>query len=133
MGAEVSPALASSEHRERVVNKKNELESFSTYCYKKCCIENTQKRSFFMQTAHEQKLVRLNIQIPKAMRDELAHASSRQGMKMSALVRESINEKINQLNKKWLEEDMKAAYEGLAEENTQAAQEFRFSDSENLD
>ena len=86
-----------------------------------------------MSISHEQKLVRLNVQIPKGLRDQLLHASSRQGMNMSALVRESINEKIAELNNKWLEEDMKAAYEGLAEENSRLANEFRFTDAENLD
>lgn len=86
-----------------------------------------------MHKSDEQKLVRLNIQIPKQMRDQLAHASSKQGKNMSTLVRESINEKIAQLNKKWLEEDMKAAYQGLAEENSQLADEFKFTDAENID
>ena len=86
-----------------------------------------------MHSSYEHKLIRLNIQIPKDMRDQLAHASSRQGMNMSALVRESIKEKITQLNSQWLEADLRAAYEGMAEENAQLADECRFTDAENLD
>lgn len=85
-----------------------------------------------MHISNEQKHVRLNIQIPKDLRDQLAYASSKYGMNMSALVRESITEKIDQLKKKWLEEDMKTAYEGLAEENAQIARDFQYADAENL-
>lgn len=96
-------------------------------------IDIHQKLRVFMHRSYEHKLVRLNIQIPKDMRDQLAHASSRQGMNISALVRESIKEKITQLNSQWLEADLRAAYEGMAEENAQLADEFRFTDAENLD
>ncbi|MCF8037982.1 MAG: hypothetical protein K9K79_01570 [Desulfohalobiaceae bacterium] len=81
----------------------------------------------------ESRQVRLNILIPKEMRDRLAEVSAMQDMKMSALVRESIIEKINQLEKEQLQEDMRLAYEGLAEENTRFSEEFRFVDAEHLD
>jgi hypothetical protein len=48
------------------------------------------------------------------------------------LVRESIEEKIAQINRRILEEKMKAAYQGLAEENLRVSEEFKYSDAENL-
>ena len=51
---------------------------------------------------------------------------------MTALVRESISEKISRIERKQLEEDMRAAYQGLAEENARLSEEFRYVDSERL-
>ncbi|TRZ48674.1 hypothetical protein D4S03_09445, partial [bacterium] len=58
--------------------------------------------------------------------------SSRQGKNVSTIVRESIEEKLIQLERQFLEERMKAAYQDLAEENIRICEDFKFSDAENL-
>jgi len=63
---------------------------------------------------------------------KLFKASSQQGKKVSAFVRESIEEKLIQLDKRDFEKRMKAAYQDLAEENINISAEFEFSDAENL-
>jgi hypothetical protein len=47
-------------------------------------------------------------------------------------VRESIEEKLMQLDRQDLEKRMKAAYQDLAEENIRICEDFKFSDAENL-
>ncbi len=47
-------------------------------------------------------------------------------------MRESIEEKLIQLDKRDFEKRMKAAYQDLAEENINISEEFEFSDAENL-
>jgi len=44
----------------------------------------------------------------------------------------SIEEKLMQLDKQDIEERMKAANQGLAEENISICEDFKFSDAENL-
>ncbi len=77
-------------------------------------------------------MVRINIQLPAEIREKLFHASSRQGKKVSAFVRESIEEKLNQLDRQIFEERMKAVYQDLAEENLHISEDFKFPDAENL-
>lgn len=85
-----------------------------------------------MLSTTRQEKVRINIQLPAGMKDKLFQASSRQGKKVSALVRESTEEKLLRLDRQVFEEQMKAAYQDLAEENLQISEDFKFSDSENL-
>jgi predicted DNA-binding protein len=85
-----------------------------------------------MLSPTQQEKVRINIQLPAEIKDKLFQASSRQGKKVSALVRESIEEKLLQLDRQIFEEQMKAAYQDLAEENLHIAEDFKFSDAENL-
>ena len=66
-----------------------------------------------MLSITQQEKVRINIQLPAEIKDRLFQASSRQGKKVSAFVRESIEEKLRQLDKQDLEERMKAAYQEL--------------------
>ena len=80
----------------------------------------------------QQEKVRINIQLPAGIKDRLFEASSRQGKNVSALVRESIEEKLIQLDRQVLEERMKAAYQDLSEENICVGEDFKFSDAENL-
>ena len=82
-------------------------------------------------TAHQEK-VRINIQLSAEIKEKLIQTSARQGKKVSALVRESIEEKLRQIDRHLFEENMKAAYQHLAEENLQISEEFKFSDAENL-
>jgi hypothetical protein len=48
------------------------------------------------------------------------------------LVRESIEEKLNQIEKDVFEEKMKRAYLDLAHENLEISNDFQFVDAENL-
>ena len=85
-----------------------------------------------MFSTAQQEKVRINIQLPAEIKDRLFEASSRQGKNVSALVRESIEEKLMQLDRQVLEEQMKVAYQDLAEENIRVCEDFKFSDAENL-
>jgi predicted DNA-binding protein len=85
-----------------------------------------------MLTSLHQEKVRINIQLPSDIKERLIQASSRQGKKVSVLVRESIEEKLNRLDQQVFEEQMKAAYQDLAEENIGICEDFKFSDAENL-
>jgi predicted DNA-binding protein len=85
-----------------------------------------------MLSALHQEKVRINIQLPTDIKERLIQASSRQGKKVSALVRESIEEKLNHLDQQLFAEQMKAAYQDLAEENISTCDDFKFSDAENL-
>lgn len=84
-----------------------------------------------LSMTHQEK-VRINVQLPADIKERLFQASSRQGKKVSALVRESIEEKLNLLERQVFEERMKAAYQDLAEENLCICEDFKFSDAENL-
>jgi len=84
-----------------------------------------------LSSLHQEK-VRINIQLSTDIKERLINASSRQGKKVSALVRESIEEKLNYLDQQVFAEQMKAAYQDLAEENISICEDFKFSDVENL-
>lgn len=84
-----------------------------------------------LSDSHQEK-VRINIQLPPNIKERLVQASSRQGKKISALVRESIEEKLNHLDQKLFAEQMKAAYQDLACENISICEDFKYSDAENL-
>ncbi|MBU2621099.1 MAG: hypothetical protein KKD92_02120 [Proteobacteria bacterium] len=85
-----------------------------------------------MLSTTQQEKVRINIQLPAEIKKKLFKASSQQGKKVSAFVRESIEEKLIQLDRLDFEERMKAAYKDLAEENINISEDFKFSDAENL-
>ena len=76
--------------------------------------------------------VRINIQLPPNIKERLVQASSRQNKKISALVRESIEEKLNHLDQQLFAEQMKVAYQDLAKENISICEDFKYSDAENL-
>jgi hypothetical protein len=52
-----------------------------------------------MLSTAKQAKVRINIQFPAEIKDRLSQASSRQGKNVSTLVRESIEEKLIQLDR----------------------------------
>lgn len=85
-----------------------------------------------MQGNLQPKKVRLNVQIPSELKSKLSQLSAIQGKKVSTIVRESIEEKIAQIEKKIFEEKMKRAYQGLAKENLKISEDFKYADSENL-
>ena len=85
-----------------------------------------------MQPKLQSKEVRLNVQISSELKARLSHLSGFQGKKISALVRESIEEKLDKIEKKMFEEEMKSAYLALAQENLKISEDFEYVDSENL-
>ena len=85
-----------------------------------------------MQPKLQPKKIRLNIQITSEVKSKLAELSAFQGKKVSALVRESIEEKLEEIEKKIFEEKMKCAYQALAQENLKISEDFKYVDSENL-
>ena len=85
-----------------------------------------------MQPKLQPKKIRLNIQISFELKNKLSKLSAFQGKKVSALVRESIEEKLEQIDKKIFEEKMKQAYQDLAQENLEISEDFKYVDTENL-
>lgn len=85
-----------------------------------------------MQSTLPSKKVRLNVQISSELKTKLSQLSSFQGKKISTLVRESIEEKLEQIDKKIFEEKMKSAYRELAQENLKTSEDFKYVDAENL-
>ena len=85
-----------------------------------------------MQGTLQPKKVRLNVQISSELKSKLTQLSESQGKKITALVRESIEEKVAQIEKQTLGEKMKRAYEGLAQENLKISEDFKYVDAENL-
>ena len=85
-----------------------------------------------MQPNLQPKKARLNIQISLELKSKLSKLSAFQGKKVSTLVRESIEEKLEQIDKKIFEEKMKQAYQDLAQENLIISEDFKYVDTENL-
>ncbi|MCK4790781.1 MAG: hypothetical protein KAV87_44000 [Desulfobacteraceae bacterium] len=75
---------------------------------------------------------RLNIQISPELKRKLAQVSTREGKKISVLVRESIEENLRRIEKKVFEEKMKQAYLDLAQENLDVSEDFKYVDAESL-
>ena len=85
-----------------------------------------------MQGNLQPKKVRLNVQISSELKSKLSQLSAVQGKKISTLVRESIEEKLEQIEEKIFEEKMKRAYQELTQENLKISEDFKYVDSENL-
>ncbi|MCK4448385.1 MAG: hypothetical protein KAW56_15050 [Candidatus Marinimicrobia bacterium] len=75
---------------------------------------------------------RLNIQISSELKDKLFRISAMQGKKVSVLVRESIEEKLKQDEKRIFDEKMKSAYLDLAKENIEVSEDFKYVDAEKV-
>jgi predicted DNA-binding protein len=78
------------------------------------------------------KDVRLNLIVPLELKRKLIKTAVIQGKKVSALVRESIEEKLAGVERKQFEEKMREAYLEMSEENLDTVEEFRYVDAENL-
>ena len=85
-----------------------------------------------MQPNVQSKKTRLNIQVSVELKSKLTQLSTFQGKKVSVLVRESIEEKLEQIDKEIFEEKMKCAYQELAQENLEISEDFKYADTENL-
>jgi len=81
-----------------------------------------------MQTNLQPKKTRLNIQIPSELKGKLSQLVAFQGKKVFTLVRESIEEKLEQIDKEIFEERMKCAYRELSQENPAVSKDFKYVD-----
>jgi len=79
-----------------------------------------------------EKCVRLQVVLPFELKEKLRRMAVGKGRKISGLVRESIEQKVLELERQLFEEDMRKAYLELAEENLRIVDDFRYSDVENL-
>jgi predicted DNA-binding protein len=78
------------------------------------------------------KDVRLNLIVPLELKHRLTKTAVAQGTKVSAFVRESIEEKLARMERKQFEEKMREAYLEMTEENLDAVEEFKYVDAENI-
>ena len=78
------------------------------------------------------KDARLNLVVPLDLKRKLVKTAAAQGKKVSALVRESIEEKLARTERVLFEEKMCEAYLEMAEENLATVEEFKYADAENL-
>jgi predicted DNA-binding protein len=85
-----------------------------------------------MQPNLQPQKARINVQISSELKSKLSQISDYQGKKISTLVRESIEEKVNQIEKKIFKEKMKNAYRDLSDENLKISEDFKYSDADNL-
>ena len=85
-----------------------------------------------MQPNLQPEKARLNVQISSELKRKLSQLSAFQGKKVSTLVRESIEEKLEEISKKIFEEKMRCAYQELAQENLKISEDFKYVDTENL-
>ena len=78
------------------------------------------------------KDVRLQVVLPAELKEKLRRMAAGRGKKISALVRESIEEKVRQMERQIFEERMRDAYVEMAGENLAITEDFTHSDAENL-
>lgn len=78
------------------------------------------------------KDTRLNLIVPVDLKKRLSRAAATQGKKVSALVRESIEEKLVQVEREQFEQKMREAYLDMAEENLEIVDDFKYADAENF-
>jgi predicted DNA-binding protein len=75
---------------------------------------------------------RLQILVPRELKERLRQTAAGKGVKLSTLVRESIEEKIEDWEREVFEGKMRNAYIEMADENISVVEDFRYSDAENL-
>lgn len=75
---------------------------------------------------------RLNLILSRELKRRLVKTAAAQGKKVSALVRESIEEKLARLERIHLEAKMRQAYVDMGEENLDTVKDFKYADAENL-
>jgi post-segregation antitoxin (ccd killing protein) len=78
------------------------------------------------------KNARLNLVVPLDLKRKLTKTAAAQGKKISALVRESIEENLARTEQELFQEKMREAYLEMAEENLITVEEFKHADAENL-
>ena len=78
------------------------------------------------------KDVRLQVVLPLELKEKLRRVAAGKGQKISVLVRESIEQKVEEVERQIFEERMREAYLEMAEENLNTVEDFKYSDAENL-
>jgi len=78
------------------------------------------------------KDVRLQVVLPLELKEKLRRVAAGRGQKISVLVRESIEQKVEEVERQIFEERMREAYLEMAEENLNTVEDFKYSDAENL-
>jgi hypothetical protein len=71
--------------------------------------------------------------VPVDLKRKLIKTAAAQGKKVSALVSESIEEKLARTERVLFEEKMRAAYLEMAEENLATVEEFKHADAGSFD
>ncbi len=84
-----------------------------------------------LPVTHQEK-VRMCISVPIETKNKLSQITRFQGKRMSDFIRETIEEKFSQMDRQNFEDQMKAAYQGLADENIRISDNFKWADAENL-
>jgi hypothetical protein len=74
----------------------------------------------------------LHLVVSLDLKRKLVKTAVAQGKKVSALVREFIEENLARTERELFEEKMREAYLELAEENLVTVEEFKHADAENL-
>ena len=85
-----------------------------------------------MSSLANNERVRLSISIPIETKNKLSQLALFQGKRMAEFIRETIEEKLSQMDRQNFEAQMKSAYQEMAEENIQYLDDFKYADSENL-
>ena len=85
-----------------------------------------------MRQIKAQQNTRINVQVPLELKEKLDWASTVEGKKRSLLIRESIEQKLEQIETRIFNERLKNAYLELAKENIEISKDFEYSDAENL-
>lgn len=75
---------------------------------------------------------KLNFVLPTHVREALADLARKERKSIAQVVREAIDQRVEEATRKENEAKLKEAYLGLAEENQRLAHEFRFVDAENV-
>jgi predicted DNA-binding protein len=75
---------------------------------------------------------RLQIVVPQELKEKLRRMAAGKGKKISVLVRESLEDKMRQLERQVFEEQMREAYLEMADENLRTSEDFKYSDAENF-
>jgi len=78
------------------------------------------------------KDVRLQVVLPLELKEKLRRVAAGRGQKISVPVRESIEQKVQEVERQIFEERMREAYLEMAEENLNTVEDFKYSDAENL-
>ena len=85
-----------------------------------------------MRQIKAQQNTRINVQVPLELKEKLDWASTVEGKNRSLLIRESIEQKLEQIETRIFNVRLKNAYLELAKENIEISKDFEYSDAENL-
>ncbi len=114
----------------------NQLESPSLFLNKffavLICVIILRKKGMQMAPKTSTKDVRLHVVLPLELKEKLRRVAAGKGQKISVLVRESIEQKVEEAERQIFEERMREAYLEMAEENLSTVEDFNYADAKNL-